>query len=162
MKTTLFILLFTISVQAQNSISTRPVCIVFNQAQLPIRAYQEWIDCYGWMQKHNEGSYQDGVNLYYRYNNDTTLWRPTTMVIMDCARYPVMLTQKFLQPDTIYLIMMNSPQTAHIADRAYQHTADGQHYVDNFKLKYIKIPYFTRNKKSYDEIYRQKRRILNR
>ena len=150
-----FLVLSTLFCSAQ----TKPVWIVFDKANHPIKVYQEPIDCFAWMDIHNECSYQS-VNLYYRENNDTTVWKPTSMMITDCTYHPVALSDKFLTHDTIYVIMQNRPETAHIADRVYQYKEDGQKYVDNFKLKFIKVAYLARNKKSYDEIYRTKRKKI--
>jgi len=138
---------------------TKPVWIVFDKSKHPLKVYQEPIDCFAWMNNHNECSYQS-VNLYYRESNDTTIWHPSNLMITDCTYHPIALSDKFLTRDTVYVIMQNSKETAHIADRVYQYTEDGQNYIDNFKLKFIKVPYLLRDKKSYDEIYRIKRKKL--
>ena len=151
-----FFVLYTFISNAQ----TKPVWIVFDKIHQPLKVYQEPIDCFKWMDAHNECSYQS-VNLYYRENNDTTTWHPSNLMITDCTYHPVSLSDKFLSRDTVYVIMQNRPETAHIANRVYQYTEDGQRYVDNFKLKFIKVPYLWRDKKSYDEIYRIKRKKLS-
>lgn len=148
-------ILASLHMQAQTYLYCKPASIVFDKNHKPLKAYQEPIDCYKWMNLHHEGSYQEGVNLYYR--SDSTQYSPSNMVHLDDTYNPTGLIDKFLKCDTIYLIMQNRPETSHIADRAYKIAEDGQKYLNNFKLQYIKIPYYSRDKRSYDEIYRQKR-----
>lgn len=162
MKTRLILLFILISFCAtgQRYILSYPICVVFDKNHKPIKAYQEPIDCYKWMNTHNEQSFQENVNMYYP--EDTVSWKPSNAVRQDDVYDPTGLTDNFLRRDTIYLIMQNSKELSHIADRAYKFKIDGQKYVDNFKLAFIPIPYYCRDKRSYDEIYRQKRAKLQK
>jgi len=153
-------ILASLHTQAQTYLYCKPISVVFDKSHKPLKAYQEPIDCYKWMDKHNECSFQESVNLYYR--PDSAGYDPSNMVHLDDTYHPTGITDKFLKCDTIYLIMQNRPETSHIADRAYRLAEDGQKYLDNYHLQYIKIPYLSRDKRSYDEIYRIKKQHYNK
>jgi hypothetical protein len=157
MKTKLILLLslFTINLFA-GDLLTSPVYVIYNSDGDPVKVYQKAEDYIHFINKNKQYSEQD-ARLYYQ--EDTTTWQPTSAMLADELQNPDPLTDKFLAKKTIYLVMQSN---FYLVDRAYLNLDDGQKYIDNFKLKYIEVPYYYRNKQSYDELYRIKKNRLNK
>ena len=167
MKKTLYfiitVLLLQTAVNAQKHgdeyTGTLPIYLVFSTTTgKPIKAYQEPIDYIHFIGVNKPYREQD-INLHYMRIKDTTQWEPNSKMLQDNAYNPEALSDKFLSIDTIYVVMQ---QHFNLADRAYTFSRleDCIKYADKFKLEYIKIPYYYRDKRSYDEVYRIKKKRL--
>jgi hypothetical protein len=154
-------MLFVLKAQKQEEMhkGTKGIAIIFSDKK-PLKAYADVTDCSHFMRKNMAKSYfyQD-VNLHYGYTIDSTTWKPNNKMIQDDIYNPEPIDDKFLAKDSICVIMQ---ENFNLADRAYtlSRREDCNEYADNFKLKYYKVLYLYRDKKSYDKIYEIKKKRL--
>lgn len=165
-KTLLYLLMVgiyapTVAQQERDTITgTRALYIVYNMKDKPLKAYQMPEDCYKYCYAHvEEGRKNQQVNLHYGYASDSVFWMPSKQQNIDDYLQPEGLTDKWLERDSVYVVMK---EHFPLADRAYTRfrLADCRKYADNFGLKVIKLPYYKRNKRSYDRIAQIKRKRL--
>lgn len=150
--------LLTLTVCAQKPyILNRDIHVIFRNSDA-VKAYEKVEDCIRFQSRTKEtGIRNQRIRLYYR--EDSTAYMPNSAMLVDELRNPEPLDEKHLAVDTLYIIMQADLA---LADRAYEHLADGQAYIDGFKPKVVKIPYFYRDENSYKEVYRIKKERLKK
>ena len=166
MKKTIFILLIaacSLQLTAQKTdtiVGTHPVWIVYDMKDKPLKVYQMVEDCNGYCFANDKsGRKNQQINLYYGYRADSAVWKPNRAAIQEDFLRPESLADKWLAVDTVYVVMQ---EHFPIADRAYNRFryADAYKYADNFDLKIIKLPYYYRTERSYEQIMTIKKKRL--
>lgn len=155
-KNFVFILFFVaITALAQNQRGNiRAYFIVKGAAGIPFKAYQVSEDAINFITKNQQYSYQD-KNLYYQA--DSIWYTPTKMETIDDFTHPEPLQDKYLRVDTIYVFMQENFKDQ-LVDRAYTREDEAQKYAKKWNLNYFKIPFLYRNKESYLQIAKIKKK----
>ncbi len=155
MKKLILFLAITLSISAQAL--TKQASVVFDAKGKPVKVYANVEDCIDFCSTHQQYNNQQ-VNLYY--TPDSTAYEPSATMLQDELYNPTPLTDKYLAQKKVYVVLQSN--FTFLADRVYMNLAEGKSYIDNFKLTVVELPYYYRNKASYDEIYRQKRAKLKK
>ncbi|MDR0364152.1 MAG: hypothetical protein LBH92_03940 [Bacteroidales bacterium] len=163
----IFLLAFSAGLQAQNPNYTSGTAhrgtsnayVIFDKAGTPVKIYADAMDAIHFCSNQPYSNQQ--INLYYFKIQDTALWEPNSKMSQDNVWNPEPLTDKFLAVDTVYLVMQKN---FNLADRAYTFTRleEFTKYVENHNPEYLKIPYYYRDKRSFDEVYRIKKQRLQK
>jgi len=147
---TLFIGLFiglSFSAIAQETLKTKRIHVVFRKDGDPVRAYSNDIDYYTFIK--NKPYWAQEVKL--QYYSDSSEWKPSDKLLIDDIYYPEELSEKFLMKKTVYVTIQ---KYNNLASMIFSNLEDCKRYADNWSERYIEIPYFYRNKASYDEVIR--------
>ncbi len=133
-----------------------PIWIVFSkQSEQPVKAYAAVEDCIHFI--NNTPYFDQQINLYYKHMSDSSRWSPNTYEILSDLNMPEPLTDKYLAKKTIYVAMQSN---FNLAGKAFETLEECKAYADNYKVKYIEIPLFYRNRMSYDTINQIRKRRL--
>lgn len=137
--------------------STWRIEVQFTPEGIPFQAFQHNID---YAENAEDAPYYGQfMELYTAYwSNDTTRYRPDNWEIISDQDRPLPLERQWLQTDTIYVLM----QSIHkLGIRAYMLEEECRKQAEIYHTNYYAVPYFYRNKASYDELYRRRLAKLN-
>lgn len=155
MKKLILFITITLSISAQAL--TKQTSVVFDASGKPVKVYSNVEDCINFCAKNQQYSNQQ-VNIYY--TPDSTSYEPSAAVLQEEITNPTPLQDKYLAQKKVYVVLQRN--FASLADRVYMNITEGKSYIDNFKLTVVELPYFYRDKNSYDNLYKQKRAKLKK
>jgi len=147
---------------------TSPAWLIFDRERNLVKIYGAVEDCISFCSTENDRkpiagrvmpSYSDQqVNLHYQRSD--TAWQPTMRDVMEDYNHPQGLSDKFLAKKTVYVVMQNHFK---LALMIYENQDDCREYVDSRgdgKPTVLEVSYFYRVQKSYDEIWRIRKKQL--
>lgn len=139
-------IVLSLALQAQTS----RIYVVFKKDADPVKAYSNDEDYYTFVE--NKPYFAQEVKLH---SQDSTAWKPSDKLLIDDVYYPEELPEKFLAKKTVYVVMQKQNN---LADAVFTNLEDCKKYADNWQEKYVEVPYFYRNKASYDEVIRLRKK----
>jgi len=140
------LIVVSLALQAQ---PTR-IYVVLNKDAEPVKAYSNDEDYYTFVE--NRPYFAQEVKLY---SQDSVVWKPSDKLLIDDVYYPEELPEKFLAKKTVYVVMQ---KLNNLADAVFTNLEDCKKYADNWQERYVEVPYFYRNKASYDEVIRLRKK----
>jgi hypothetical protein len=132
--------------------------VIYDKDQKPVKVYANVGDCMQFI--NNKPFSNQQVNLIYCYIADTARWEPSMREVQEDYIHPEMLSDKFLAQKTVYVVMQSHFK---LALKIYDNKAYCQKYIDgrgDGVPTVLEVPYFYRDKRSYDEIWRIREKRL--